>query len=862
MRGPLLICIAVLAAASSSRGERLPLVALPEHYDLAFTPRLTDGVFEGTSAIRVRVLQPTATIVLNAAELAITSAHVEADGRTHAPAVVLDSRRETATLQLGERIGVGPAVIRLAFRGALEEDLRGLYLSHAGGRRYAVTQLEATDARRMFPSFDEPDAKATFAIAATVAEHDTAISNGALLSDEPGPYPGTHTLRFATTAPIPSYLVALAVGDFTCQGRSVGAVPLRVCAAAGRDHLTGFALDAAAALLDYLNGYMAIDYPFGKLDLVAIPDFAAGAMENPGAIFFREALLLVDGETASLATQKRVALVIAHELAHQWFGNLVTMRWWNDLWLNEGFATWMETKAVDAWKPEWEIDLDALISVQGAAAIDLLESTRPIRAVAETPAEIGELFDPIAYEKGAAVVRMAERFAGERAFQGAVNAYLELNAFANATAEDFWSVAARATGRPELSAVIRSFVEQPGIPELGVNLQCGAGQAVVSLSQRRAAATAAGATRAGRWSIPVCIRHPTGVSADTVVRCVLLDEPAEQIVLDRCVPWIVANVNAAGYYRTFYDRAMLEALSADFSELTPAERIATANDVWAAVRAGRTDVSAFLSLLTGLRRIEAPAFMDLVAARLAFVHEYLTTETTRRAFEAKVRALLRPLLAAIEPDHPRLRARALQALGATGADPEVLKQAAATVADYLAAPAVARIEPALLDTFVRLAAHTGGARLYQEYVRLAGAADTPEQRYRFLFALAEFRDPALVERTVHFALSPAVRAQDAAALVARVLDHPPGRRVAWPVLQRRWSEVQAKVAGFAGTGRIIEALGAFCDPAASAEVDRFFATRSNGPAERTLQQTLDRIQTCAALAQRQQDVLRQWLRQN
>ena len=421
------------------------------------------ATFSGTERISVTLTKPTATIVLNAAEIAFDTVTVISGGRTQRARVALAAARDQATLTIPRPIPAGTAEIEITYRGILNDQLRGLYLSKANNRRYAVTQLEATDARRMFPSFDEPAFKATFTLTATIDNGDHAISNGAVVSDTPGPGAGKHTVKFDTTPKMSTYLVALAVGDFECQAGSAAGIPIRICSTPDKKGQTGFALEAAEEILRYYNRYYAVKYPFKKLDVVAVPDFAAGAMENTAAIFYRETLLLSDPRNASIAVRKDIALVLAHEMAHQWFGDLVTMQWWDDIWLNEGFATWMESKPLKAWKPEWHMELDEVQSNQRAMSLDALESTRPIRAKASTPAEINELFDAIAYEKGAAVLRMIEAWVGEDAFRTGVNAYIDRFKYSNARAEDFWGTLTASTGKP-VDRVMSGFVDQPGVP--------------------------------------------------------------------------------------------------------------------------------------------------------------------------------------------------------------------------------------------------------------------------------------------------------------------------------------------------------------------------------------------------------------
>ena len=382
-------------------------------------------------------------------------------------AVTLNDAAETATLTVPRPVARGRATLHIAYTGILNDKLRGFYLSQANGRKYAVSQMEATDARRAFPSFDEPAYKATFAISLMVDAADAAISNGRQISDTPGPEPGKHTIAFAATPKMSTYLVALLVGDFVCRSGQSGGTPIRVCSTPDKLGLTAFALEAAEQQVAFFNNYFGIAYPYEKLDIIGVPDFAAGAMENAGAITFRERMLLADDATASVGIRKSVASVISHELAHQWFGDLVTMKWWDDIWLNEGFATWAANKPLAAWKPEWKMDVSAAQETQSALALDALRATRAIHTQVETPAEINQVFDAIAYEKTAGVLNMIEAYVGPEAFRKGVSSYLQKYSLGNAAGEDFWTEVTRVTEKP-VNRIMKSFVEQPGAPLVSV----------------------------------------------------------------------------------------------------------------------------------------------------------------------------------------------------------------------------------------------------------------------------------------------------------------------------------------------------------------------------------------------------------
>jgi aminopeptidase N len=859
-----LFLLVPLLIATPLFAQRLPADIVPEHYDIAVTPNLQAATFSGTERIAVTLKQATATIVLNAAEIEFDNVTVSSGGRTQRAGVALAAAKEQAILRLPRPIPAGTAEIAISYRGILNDQLRGLYLSQANNRRYAVTQLEATDARRMFPSFDEPAFKATFTLTATIDDGDHAISNGAVVSDTPGPGAGKHTVTFDTTSRMSTYLVALAVGDFECQAGSADGIPIRICSTPDKKGQTGFALEAAQEILRYYNRYYSVKYPFKKLDVVAVPDFAAGAMENTAAIFYRERLLLSDPRNASIAVKKDIAVVLAHEMAHQWFGDLVTMKWWDDIWLNEGFANWMETKPLKAWKPEWHMDLDEVQSNQKAMSLDALESTRPIRAKASTPAEINELFDAIAYEKGAAVLRMVEAWVGEDAFRTGVNAYIDRFKYSNARAEDFWGTLTTSTGKP-VDRVMAGFVDQPGVPFVDAVVQCsgGRGTANVSEEQRGRASSnrAGGATPAGgAWNIPVCVKTPAGKIA-----CEVVGAGPTAIPLDSCPAWVMANAGAHGYYRVVNPPDMVSTIARDVGPLTPAERIALVADEWALVRTGRHDVGTLLDLASGFTGERAPAVMGTLLDALELIDEELTTEGSRPKYRAWVASLLRPALeetgwtssAAESEDKRELRALLVGGLGNTARDPEVIAKARDLVLSELAKPG--SVEPTLLNTAVTVAAHGGDAALYEKYLARSRSASDPEEHYRYMYALASFSDPALVRRTMDYILGPDVRNQDAKVFIARLLGNRDAQALAWQLLQERWNDVQKKTGEFVGNTVIVGALGSFCDARTLAQVRQFFGAHKVPDAERTLQQAIERINACVARSAAQSAKLAAWL---
>jgi aminopeptidase N len=517
-------------------GQRIPDFATPKHYQLTITPDFAAETFVGDETIQIDLLKQSASITLNAAEIKVAEITITSGGKTQTAQVSGDEKHEMATFTVAEPLPAGPAEVRIRYSGILNGQLRGLYLSKANNRKYAVTQLENTDARRMYPSFDEPAYKATFDITAIIDKGDTAISNGKIISDTPGPGDDKHTVKFSTTPKMSSYLVALAIGDWECLEGSADDIPIRVCGVPGKKQYAAFALEAAEFTMKFYNRYFGIKYPYGKLDILGVADFSAGAMENTACIISRD-LLFVDAKQSSYFLRKIVAQdLVAHEMAHQWFGDLVTMKWWDDVWLNEGFATWMSFKPMEDWKPEWNLQTDAVSASAGAMDTDSLSSSRAIEAHAETPAQIQELFDNITYNKAAAVLSMVEGDVGEGVFRKGVNSYLAKYSYANATAEDFWNEIAQVSHK-RVDRIMETFVKQPGVPLVTLRTACDRGKTKVTLSQQRYFSDRvqfeAGAKE--QWQIPVCLK------TEKDEKCQLLTAKEQQVTVPGCGSAVFGN---------------------------------------------------------------------------------------------------------------------------------------------------------------------------------------------------------------------------------------------------------------------------------------------------------------------------------
>lgn len=862
MKRFLAIMVFVVLMLSFAAAQRLPEIAQPENYKLTFTPDLDNATFDGDVTIAIQVLKPTSEITLNSADISFRDVSITSGSLTQKARVTLQKENEMAVLSVDKPLPAGPASIHITYSGILNNEMRGLYLGKDNqGRKYAASQFESTDARRAFPSFDEPDYKATFDMTAIIDKGLVAISNQKVLSDTPGPG-DKHTVRFATTPKMSSYLAALVVGNFEYVESEVDGIPIRVYATPGRKEMGRFALDIASSVLKYYDKYFSIKYPYGKLDLVGLPDFSAGAMENTGCITFRDVLLLVDENHGSVDTKKNIAEVIAHEMAHQWFGDLVTMKWWDDVWLNEGFATWMESKPLEAMKPDWQIDLDDVSSDGATLNLDSLANTRTMHQSAETPAQIEELFDGIAYGKAAAVLRMLESYLGEETFRAGVNAYIQKHEYANATAADFWDAEAQTSHKP-VDKIMPTWVDQPGAPIVSVDAKCSGNLTSVTLSQQRYYFDRTKFENPGDqfWQIPLCLKG----SADSAPKCQLLTKKEETFMLPGCSTWVLANAQATGYYRDGYDGESVRAFARDAeSKLTAAERIVLQNDIWASVRVGREPVGDYLAFAQGLQSDRNRAVLQDVLLRLNYIGQYLVSDSDRGEYRAWLTQYLTPMMQDVgwqpkpgeNAEQRALRSRIFNALGYDARDQEALNEAHQLAGKALADPN--SVDPELAGGAFALNALNGDADFYDKLMAVLKTQRTPQQYYTYLYTLTRFTDPKLLERTLDFAISPEVRSQDTMGVIASVLRNPAGQKLAWDFIRQSWPEIERAGGPFA-SAEVVAATSAFCDPTMRDQVEQFFTAHKVAAAERTYKQSIERINDCIDLKAKQQAQLASWL---
>jgi aminopeptidase N len=862
MRRFVVAVVAVLLAAPAF-AWRLPQDVVPSHYTLRFTPDLAAEKFSGEETIDVTVKQPTNKVVLNAAEIEFDEVTITAGGEKQKATVALDPDIEFATLTVAKPLAVGPASISIRYRGILNDKLRGFYISKSARRKYAVTQFEPTDARRAFPSFDEPAFKATYGITLVVDDGDTAISNAKIVKDEPGPIAGKHTITFDRTAKMSTYLVAMLVGDWQCSEGGVEGIPIRVCATPEKKDLTKWGLESAQVELKYFNQYYDFKYPFGKLDIISFPDFEAGAMENAGAITFRESALLLDVDKASAYQRRAVAATNAHEIAHMWFGDVVTMQWWNDIWLNEGFATWITNKPLDAWKPEWNIRVDEASASSYSMSVDSMESTRAIRTRADSPAEINQMFDGIAYGKTAAVLRMLESYVGEQTFRDGIRAYIKKYAYGNAQAEDFWSTMTETTKQP-IDKMMPSFVTQPGVPLVHASVRCEDGATLLTLAQQRMFSRRSrflqGADQL--WTIPVTVRNLDKPSA--APNKFLLTKKEESFRISGCAPHLFVNRDGRGFYRTSHASGMIPAAGDLAKTLSASERVSLLNDSWALVRIGETDIATHLAMVDRLRNDRERAVVTAILGQLEVIGRDLVSEQQAPAYRAWVASYLRPMLSELgwetsageSDERKQLRAAVVGILGEVGRDEETLRKARELANAVLDGKMT--VDGTLLNPIVSLAAMTGDAALLRKMNAARANAKSPDDYYRYLYALPLFEDSTLQKEAFAAALAPEMRSQDMPHYIGRMFERPLLRQAAWDFVKNNWSELQKKFTPWGGAS-LVASTGAMCDARQREDVQQFFTAHPVPASERSLNQALERIDMCVELRTLQSRNLAAWL---
>jgi puromycin-sensitive aminopeptidase len=836
---------------------RLPRTVVPRRYDLRLEPDLAAACFTGRVVITVLVQEPVKEIVLNAADLILADASFEdAVGVRHIAVVALEEATERCRLTFDGPLPVGEGQLFLAFFGALNDKLRGLYRStykDAAGkeRTLAATQFEATDARRAFPCWDEPALKAVFSTILVVDPGLQAISNTSVVEEQIEG--GKKVVRFADSMPMSTYLVAFVIGDLEAtEPTMVGEVPLRVWCVPGKKHLAAFGQSIGAFSLGWFERYYGRTYPGDKLDLLAIPDFAAGAMENFGAITFRETALLVDEASSTHNERERVADVVAHENAHMWFGDLVTMEWWNGLWLNEAFATVMEMLAVDAWQPHWQRWTTFAVSRAAALTVDGLQSTRPIEYPVAAPRDADAMFDVLTYEKGASVLRMLEQHISPEVFREGVRIYLERHAFGNTQTADLWNALATASHAP-IGDIMEGWVFRPGYPLLSARVE--GGELVITQQRFQYLPEESGQSDGQVWQVPVQVRIVTDGQPQTLRE--LLTERESRLTLLAAADSILVNEGGHGFYRVRYSADLLERLLSRLSTLQPIDRFSFVGDSWAAVLAGLMPLKDYLELTARFRdERDRNVWSVLISSLQALMR--LAEPADRWGLEALVRDRLGLAGFALgwaprknENELLRqLRGDLIRALGTLGNDRNVQARAVELFDD---------VDPKEIDAdvfaaIIPVVAHAGDESRYEDFTRRFQAARSPQEEQRYLYALAAFRTPDLIDRTLARTLSGDIRTQDAPFLLRSMLFNVWAREQAWEFLKEHWDELDRKWPP-TGVRRMCEGVIGLANSEWEQEVRDFFESKKVDLGGKVLEQYLEQLEVAVRLRLREGAVL-------
>jgi alanyl aminopeptidase len=871
---------------------RLPDDVAPLRYALSLRVVPSEERFAGQVRVEVELTRPRRVIWLHAQELAVRAAQVRTERGETVPLRVERAGEDGLVAARPARdLPAGRHTLEIAYDAAFDRTLKGLYRVDVRGDAYAFTQFEAISARLAFPCFDEPRFKTPFEVTVEARPDHAVIGNTPTVAEEPAEG-GLRRVRFAPTERLPTYLLALAVGPLDVveappiPPSEVRPAPvlLRGVAARGRGPELAYALARTPALLAELERYFGIPYPYGKLDVLAVPDFAAGAMENAGAITFREWLLLVDERTGPEEQRRAFAGVMAHELAHQWFGNLVTMPWWDDLWLNEAFATWMGNRCVERVFPEHRAELSQLASVHGAMAQDALVSARRIRQPIASSHDIRNAFDAITYSKGGGVLAMYERFLGEETFRAGIQRYLRAHAHGTATADDLLRALSEAAGR-DVGASFRTFLEQPGVPLVEVAVVCdggprASGGAALQVRQSRYLPVGSAGDRAQRWQIPLCARYAAGGQIRTT--CAVVTEPDQRVALEGgCPAWVIPNADGAGYFRFALAPADLARLRAVAPRvLTPREKMALVDSLQAAFASATLPAADVLEALAPLAQDPVRQVATAPMGLLAFAREQGVPPEERPRVEAYARRLYQPLYRRLgwEPPAPRgaaqaaedgetrlLRKAVISFLATTGRDPGVRREAARRARAYLGddpdRPVSAdALPPSLVDVALAIAVEDGDAALFDHVERRLRASDDALVRGRMLGALASARDPALAARALALMLDPALRVNEVLTPLAGQMALPERREAAWAFVEANFDALRARIATTRAADLPWYATSA-CSEEMAARVEAFFAERvaslPGGP--RNLAGALESLRLCAARKRAQGESLRRAL---
>lgn len=858
---------------SDTNDIRLPRTVRPKHYFIHLKPDFNEYIFQGSVFVVVTVLEEINSIVLHAKDLAIRDA-VFIQGGDIIPAISidLDSKTERLTLMFSRSLSVGGGLLAIDFNGVLNNLMCGFYQSvytvNGADRVMAVTQFEDTDARRAFPCWDEPAIKAKFTLTLEIPSHLQALSNMQILRELEADDKASKIVIFGPTPIMSTYLLAFVVGELEClEAVTKRGTLVRVFATPGKKEQLHFALDIGVRCLEFYEDYFEIPYPLPKLDMIAIPDFAAGAMENWGLITYRETTLLVDPVKPTELRKQGVAIVVAHEIAHQWFGDLVTMEWWTQLWLNEGFATWMEYFAVDYIFPEWHI-WEQFVSDDFCAALadDSLHHTHAVEVTINHPSEIKQNFDTISYQKGAAVIRMLHDYLGAEVFRDGLRLYLRKHAYGNTTTRDLWLAFEEVSGQP-VSSLMDSWTKQAGYPVITMSQDQGSGY---SLTQSRFISS--GAVLLPReqqqcWTVTVPYEVNNGANKQ-VGRCVLTE-----LVSPPCVPvsengWLKLNRGQTAFIRVNYTPELWLRLKGalEQGQLSTIDRVGIANDLYALVKAGHVPATQLLFLLESYRDEDSyVVWSELIASLGGLSSLFSDTGEDRELFNSFARSILTTIVQKVgwsgspEESHGTklLRPRVLSAYGKYG-HTGILQEARDRFDDFVSHGIV--LDPEMRSAIYSLVAVDGDRALYETLLKCYLATDSSEERAYYLGALGKFRDEEILRDAFVFSLSKHVRSQDVIYLAYGVNSRV-AHELLWKFIQDNWDEFRGRFSAAVTmfSHLLEEVLSSFHSEEHARAIEQFFVDNPLPEVSRTINQSLERIRSRAQWLERDYASIVDWL---
>ena len=840
------------------RDFRLSKDILPSRYDLRFDLDLDKWMSKGWERIALKTAQPTREIVLHAVDLDIKKATL--DGSSALEGQRTEQEAQAVVLRFAKEIPAGEHTLEIEWTGGIRESLRGLYRSVRGEERYAATQFEAADARRAFPSFDEPEFKAIFALELTYPAGNTAIANmPPTKTEEIGENRARTTFR-ETPVRISSYLVAFTVGPYesTPEVITPSKIPVRVWLPPGLASQAIYARDAHVRSVDWLQEYTAIPYPFIKVDAIGIPDFEAGAMENPGAITYRTRLLAADATNASITTMKGIFSTAAHELTHMWWGDLVTMRWWTDLWLNESFASFVGEKCTAALNPDWRYWRDFVADNTSAFNLDALASTHPISIEAKNAEEASERFDAITYNKGAAVLRMIEGYLGEETFREGVRIYLRRHRENNASADDFWKALDEASGQ-DVTTIMNTWIKESGHPIVSAAVRSISGGLELDLSQTRYYSDRDAAASSERWPVPLVLKYGT---ADGVrEQRVLLRDERTTVRLPGA-QWIFPNAGGRGFYRWQLDDSGDRLLDGGVRELGAEERLSLIDNAWALTRTGRASLASFLRRLDSLSGEDDRAVISAISDSLSWIASYAVREKTEAPFARFIEAFYRPIFEKVgwrpregeDSDTREKRGRVIGMLGYHARSADIRQGARDRALRHL--DGTEPLHPDGAGTILGVAATDGDDKLWDRYVqRMQKAQSTDAQEEaRFRQSLIAFEDEQVARRTADAIFSPLIRTQDRGLMVVPFLQGRRTRDAGWDAIRDRWDEDIATAEPLLKQ-RFVNAVSQLATARYRDEAIAFLEKKRTADIDETVKQGVERLRINTAAAERLADEL-------